>query len=201
MGKQRPSGAARVEPGPDRRRSSGDCASRSVPAAAAPERSPSAAECTPAEWAVQPRLRRLPRAGPESREAWAARRRRFKHSSELVGRGNAPGSHVALRRESCATVVCCRAGCAALVHLHSARRRARAEGRTSFAAGDGCAGQRCSLNWRRSQFEAAQRRMAAALVAAERFLAPWPACCEDGDLRYFPTTAAEAAAEAALAAL
>ena len=194
-------GANRGDPGPDRRRSGGGCASESMLAAAAPERSPSAAAGTPAECAVQPKLRRLPRAGPERREAWAARRRRFKHSSELVGRGNAPGSHVALRRESCATVVCCRAGCAALVHLHSARRRARAEGRASFAAGDGCAGPRCSLNWRRSQFAAGQRRMAAALVAAERFLAPWPAGCDDGDLRYFPTAAAEAAAEAALAAL
>ena len=119
----------------------------------------------------------------------------------ILGKGQHKNSHVALRRESCATVVCCRAGCAALVHLHSARRRARAEGRASFAAGDGCAGPSCSLNWRRSQFAAAQRRMAAALVAAERFLAPWPTCCDDGDLRYFPTAAAEAAAEAALAAL
>ena len=201
MEKHSKSGANRGEPGPDRRRSGGECASEAMLAAAAPERSPSAAAGTAAECSVQPKLRRLPRAGPENREAWAARRRRFKHSSELVGRGNAPGSQVALRRESCATVVCCRAGCAALVHLHSARRRAQAEGRTSFAAGDGCAGPRCSLNWRRSQFAAAQRRMAAALVAAERFLAPWPTCCDDGDLRYFPTAAAEAAAEAALAAL
>jgi len=150
---------------------------------------------------AQATLRRLPRAGPDSWRAWAERRGRWKHSSELVGRGNSPGSHVALRRESCATVVCRRAGCAALVHLHSARRRARAEGRDSFASGDGCAGPCCSRNWRRSQFAASQRRMAAALVAGKRFLAPWPTSCDNGNLHYFPAAAAAAAAAAAVAGL
>ena len=106
----------------------------------------------------QTRLRWLPRAGPENWEAWAQRRGRFKDASELVGRGNASGSHVALRRENCATVVCCRPWCQALVHLHSARRQARSADRNTFAAGDGCAGPGCSINFRRSQFAAAQRR-------------------------------------------
>ena len=123
------------------------------------------------------------------------------YGSEMVGRGNKPGSIVALRRENCATVLCYRSGCRALVHLHAARRQARAEGREHFMPGDGCAGHLCSKNWRRTQFVAGQRRMAAALLAADRFLAPWPAGCGDENLFYYPAAAAEAAAAAALAAL
>ena len=171
------------------------------PALAAPGQPASPAAGAPTARAVQSRLRRLPRAGPDSRQAWARRRARCKDVNEFVGRGNAPGSHVALRRESCATVVCRQAGCTALVHLHSARRQARAEERDRFAAGDGCAGPLCSRNWRRSQFAAGQRRMAVALAAAERFLAPWPRSCGDSHLYFFPSAAAENAAERALAAL
>lgn len=149
----------------------------------------------------QTRLRWLPRAGPENWEAWAQRRGRFKDASELVGRGNASGSHVALRRENCATVVCCRPWCQALVHLHSARRQARSADRNTFAAGDGCAGPGCSINFRRSQFAAAQRRMARALEKKKRFLACWPADLLDGEVRYYPYRFAAAAAAAALARL
>ena len=146
-------------------------------------------------------LQRLPRSGPTDREAWARRRARCCSASERVGRGNADGSRIALRREGCATVICGGAGCCALVHLHSARRRAGAEGRVDFEAGDGCAGPQCSRNYRPGQFIAAQRRMAAALCAGERFLAPWPASCGDGDLCYYAGPAAAAAAAKALATL
>ena len=204
MGKRRHSHSIREEPAPAGPLSGGDCAvgRRDLgPALAVSGRLASATAGASTELAVHIRLQRLPRAGPDDRRAWAQRRGRCKSVSELVGRGNAPGSRVALRRENCATVVCCRAGCAALVHLHSARRQARAEGRDRFTAGDGCAGRLCSRNWRQSQFAAGQRRMAAALAAAERFLAPWPASCGDNDLCYFSLAAAKAAAETALAAL
>ena len=167
-----------------------------------PARSPLSADatvCAATECASG--LQRLPRCGSADREAWARRRARCLSSSEMIGRGNADGSRVALRREGCATVICSGVSCCALVHLHSARRRAGAAGRVDFEAGDGCAGPRCSSNYRPGQFHAAQQRMAAALSAGERFLVPWPTNCADSDLWYHAEPAAAAAATAALAAI
>ena len=59
-------------------------------------------------------LQRLPRCGSADREAWARRRARCLSSSEMIGRGNADGSRVALRREGCATVICSGVSCCAL---------------------------------------------------------------------------------------
>ena len=134
----------------------------------------------------------------------SAKRRAGLADRTLVGRGGAAGSHRALARENCATVVCLLEGCGALVHLHAARRQARAAGRVHFEAGDGCAGPECSQNFRRAQFAAAQRRMAAALQAEEpeRFLAEWPAAgLLDPDVWYHEQDVAEDAASHALARL
>ena len=60
--------------------------------------------------------------------------------------------------------------------------------------------ERCSINFRPGQAAAAQRRMAAALSAGERFLAPWPRNLHDGNLFYLDPRSAAAAAEAALRA-
>ena len=188
-------------PGTDgRRRSANRGSEGGSQASTAPTSDKVRSAGAPMETASEAALQKLPRAGPEDWRRWAACRAQYSRSP-TEGRGSAPGSHIALRREGCATVVCSRAGCDALVHLHSARRRARREGRDSFAVGDGCAGRGCSINFRPGQFKKAQRRMAAALVAGERFLAPWPNSCDDGDLHYFPAAVAEAAAAAALASL
>ena len=143
-------------------------------------------------------ITRLPRAGLADRLAWARRRARCKHEHEFVGCGGASGSKIALRRECSATVVCRK--CGALVHLQAARRQARGARRDLFEPGNGCAGRRCSINFRPGQAAAAQRRMAAALSAGERFLAPWPRNLHDGNLFYLDPRSAAAAAEAALRA-
>ena len=143
-------------------------------------------------------ITKLPRAELADRLEWARRRARCKHEHEFVGCGGASGSKIALRRECSATVVCRK--CGALVHLQAARRQARGARRDLFEPGDGCAGRRCSINFRPGQAAAAQRRMAAALSAGERFLAPWPRNLHDGNLFYMDPRSAAAAAEAALRA-
>lgn len=92
-----------------------------------------------------------------------------------VGKGNALGTRRALAQSHKLVLKCAAPGCAALVDLQAARRRARERGRRTFAAGDGCGSRTCSRNFRPGQFERRQRTMAVALQEGSRELIRWPA--------------------------
>lgn len=92
-----------------------------------------------------------------------------------VGKGNAPGTRRALEQSHKLVLMCEADDCSALVDLQSARRRARAQGRQSFAAGDGCGSRSCSRNFRPGQFAGRQRTMGQALRDGSRELIRWPA--------------------------
>ena len=82
------------------------------------------------------------------------------------------------RRPSLRALVLQCTHCAALVDLQAARRRANAEHRRIFVAGDGCGSRSCSRNFRPGQHWRRQLTMAAALRDGQRVLVRWPACLE-----------------------
>ena len=121
---------------------------------------------------AQPRA--IPRAGAEARARWALARASGALHKNMCGTGNAAGTAEALRTWNHISVVCCRAGCHALVDLKAARRQARAQGRANFIPGDGCAGPSCSADHRRNRFANRQLAQADQIDRGERLLARWP---------------------------
>ena len=89
-------------------------------------------------------------------------------------------------------------GCAALVDYKCARRQAKQAGREFFEPGDGCAGPRCSADYRRARFRKRQRLHAAQLEAGERLLIFRPADLADGDVWFYSGEVAHKAAAAVL---
>jgi len=89
------------------------------------------------------------------------------------GRGHSQGALDGLKQGRNTVGVCQMPGCAALVDYISAIKAARRCGRTTFAAGDGCA--RCADFRRPGRIQKGQLAMAAALLSGERRLIAWPA--------------------------
>ena len=113
-------------------------------------------------------------AGLDTHIEWADARARHHPWGSRDERGRAPGTLRALGTAQALTLQCATQGCAALVHLQAARRRANAVGRVKYEAGDGCGSRLCSLNHRPGQFLRNQLAMALALESGERLLIAWP---------------------------
>ena len=75
---------------------------------------------------------------------WAAERGRYHPYGSRDRRCHAPGCKQALARARSLTAVCTTVGCAALVSVQAATRKARKAGRTTLASGDGCASRACA---------------------------------------------------------
>jgi hypothetical protein len=123
------------------------------------------------EYAVVPTVVSLD-AGQDSRAEWAAARARHHPYGSRARRGRAVGTLRAIGTAQALTLRCQADG--ALVHMQSARRQARAEGRDEYEAGDGCGSRRCSRNFRPAQFLRGQASMADGLEHGARFLIEWP---------------------------
>lgn len=116
-----------------------------------------------------------------------------------VGKGNAAGTRKALAQSHKLVLRCESRECDALVDLQSARRRARTQGRASFAAGDGCGSRACSMNFRPGQFVRRQHKMGRALQEGTRELIRWPAILTASAVWRAPACEAHAAGAKALA--
>lgn len=115
------------------------------------------------------------RAGPRDWERWASvRGSGLALWGQRPRRGHAKGTRKALVAAHGQTVLCGTPGCSALVDLQAARRVARAAGRHSFEAGDGCANAGCSVHHAPVRFAQRQTQKAAALLARRRVLVLWP---------------------------
>ena len=111
----------------------------------------------------------------ESRERWAAARRRHHAYGSRAQPGYAHGTARALARAQGQTLICMDDECGALVHLQAARRQARAAGRSTFIVGDGCASKHCSGGCvQPGRFARRQAKMAKALLDGSRTLVLWP---------------------------
>lgn len=143
----------------------------------------------------------MPAASADDRERWRCRRAR--HHADHPGRGGTPGSLDALERWRALTLVCATPGCAALVDRGAAHRAAIKAHRSIHVDGDGCAGPRCSSDFRPARFAKRQRKMADDLEKGARTLAGWPSTVSDLAVILFPDSALRAAtaARAALADL
>ena len=135
--------------------------------------------------------------GAEARRRWADDRARGWFPTKGVGRGNAPGSEASRQRARTFTLVCSRAGCAALVNRARARQHAHAAGRITFLPGDGCAGRLCSRDFRPKRFARAQRDAAAAIESGERLLICWQRDIRDREVWVQSEGATRRAVEAA----
>ena len=113
-------------------------------------------------------------AGQDTRAEWAAARARHHPYGSRARRGRAEGTLRAIGTAQALTLRCQVDG--ALVHMQAARRRARAEGRDKYEAGDGCSGPLCTdrsyCNLKR--FKETQVKMANDLLKGERQLIAWP---------------------------
>ena len=138
--------------------------------------------------------------GAAAHARWAARRARH-HPEGRDGPGWAPGTQQALLAAQRQLILCSRSGCFALVHLQTARQQARAGGRLSLAAGDGCASRRCTLGHvRPRRFAESQRRMASELLNGKRvLLLPPTTIAPRSSMWAVPPTLAAAIADATLA--
>jgi hypothetical protein len=115
----------------------------------------------------------VPGTSAEKLERWAARRACWRWG-RYPPPGHARNTLLALRTAHTQVVLCRRAGCAALVDMQAARRRARAAGRDVFEIGDGCAGPLCSVRPWPQRFARRQASMAKALGVGSRMLMLWP---------------------------
>ena len=115
----------------------------------------------------------VPGTSAEKLERWAARRACWRWG-RYPPPGHAENTLLALRTAHTQVVLCRRAGCAALVDMQAARRRARAAGRDVFEIGDGCAGPQCSVRPWPQRFARRQASMAKALGVGSRMLMLWP---------------------------
>lgn len=109
----------------------------------------------------------------EQRAVWEARRASFCHG-RYPPPGTAESTKEALKAAHGHTLLCRVAECRALVDLQSARRIARAAGRSRFEPGGGCGSRCCSRKHWRARFRAQQLKMAAALRDGNRVLVLWP---------------------------
>lgn len=141
----------------------------------------------------------LHRAGVEERAEWSFRRRAGPFFKNQCGTGNALGSLDALQQMRSLLLVCKRPGCFGLVDYKAARRQALQAGRVDFRAGDGCAGARCSADYRAARFRRRQRQQAELLRMGERMLVRWPHDREDSDVWAWPAAGAAARSAAAAA--
>jgi len=123
--------------------------------------------------------------------------RRYSRPFRGIGKGKAPNTYCALRQSHALVLQCAR--CAALVDLQAARRRANAEHRRTFVAGDGCGSRSCSRNFRPGPQWRRQLTMAAALRDGQRVLVRWPACLEARAMWRANVTNTNDAAERAVA--
>lgn len=138
-------------------------------------------------------------AGQDTRAEWAAARARHHPYGSRARRGRAEGTLRAIGTAQALTLRCQVDG--ALVHMQAARRRARAEGRDKYEAGDGCCSRRCSRNFRPAQFLRGQVSMADGLEHGARFLIEWPIGLGAREVSVLPArTAVEAATTARAAA-
>ena len=109
----------------------------------------------------------------EQRAIWEARRACFRHG-RYPRPGTAETTKEALRAAHVQTLLCKDPACRHLVDLQSARRIARAAGRSRFEPGDGCGSRSCSAKHWKARFHRQQLKMAAALRAGDRVLVLWP---------------------------
>ena len=137
----------------------------------------------------------LPRAGPKEWNRWEQARASGGAYKNQVGAGNASGSKRALAQSRSLTLVCLRRGCQALVDYKTARRQAMQAGRVQFEEGDGCAGPKCSADYRPVRFAKRQREHAGHLIDGTRQLAKWPRDRADRDVYVFTERAAAATYE------
>lgn len=141
-------------------------------------------------------------AGSEAHARWTAARARCP-PVDRAKRGEAQGTTEALQQALGRTAMCAR--CMGLVHFEAARRQAKAEGRVSFEAGDGCTNASCTSRSQPARYKANQTKMAEALlghVGKPRDLILWPATAEPRTSVWIvPHTLAQEAALAALAAV
>lgn len=150
------------------------------------------------EYATEPTAVSLD-AGQDTRAEWAAARARCHPYGSRAERGRAAGTLRAIGTAQALTLRCRADG--ALVHMQAARRRARAEGRDEYEAGDGCGSRRCSRNFRPAQFLRGQASMADGLEYGARFLIEWPTELGAREVTVLPArTAVETATMARAAA-
>ena len=146
------------------------------------------------EYATEPVVVSLD-AGMDTREEWEASRARHHSYGSRARRGRAKGTLRSIGTAQALTLRCRADG--ALVHMQSARRRAKAEGRDEYEAGDGCSSRCCSRNFRPAQFLRGQASMADGLEDGARFLIDWPIGLGAREVTVLPAcTAIEAATTA-----
>ena len=118
-------------------------------------------------------------AGADALERWASVRRRHNPYGSRARPGHADGTALALAKAQGQTLICMQRHCGSFVHLQAARRHARAAGRMTFSAGDGCASKQCSrAHVQSGRLARRQAQMAAALLDGSRVLVLWPQTTE-----------------------
>ena len=116
-------------------------------------------------------------AGIEARTRWEAERARHHPWGSRAQPGYAAGTQEALLGAQRQLLLCQRHECHSLVHLQSARQQARAAGRDSLAAGDGCASRLCTLGHvRPRRLARTQAKMASGLLDGSYELVLPPPC-------------------------
>ena len=109
--------------------------------------------------------------GLEAFSRWADSRARHHEWGSRHKQGHAPGTHSALLAAQSQYFLCLRPGCQMLVQLQRARQQARAAGRSTLAAGDGCGNRCCTKGHMRPlRLAAHQRDVAASLLNGKRVL-------------------------------
>ena len=131
---------------------------------------------------------RIEVAGAEALARWEAERARHHEWGSRAKPGLAEGTQEALRSAQRQLIVCQRRECRSLVHLQSARQQARAAGRVTLAAGDGCASRLCTLGHVRPQrFVRTQTMMANGLLdGTHKLVLPPPSVAARIDLWAVP---------------
>ena len=130
---------------------------------------------------------------------WAAARRQYHPYGSRDKRCHAPGCKQALARARSLTAVCTTVGCAALVSVQAATRKARKAGRTILTPGDGCASRACAgPNHRPAKHSARQQQMASAALHGKRRMVVMPTGTEDAEFQPLSASEADAAASRAL---
>ena len=131
----------------------------------------------------------------EQRAVWEERRACWRYG-RYPSPGKAESTKEALKAAHGHTLVCKVQACRALVDLQSARRIARAAGRSDFEDGDGCGSRCCSAKHWRGRFHSQQIKMATALRDGSRVLVLWPESTEGRvELRVVPGALAASIAD------
>lgn len=131
----------------------------------------------------------------EQRAEWEARRACWRWG-RYPRPGTAETTKEALKVAHGQTLLCRVPACRSLVDLQSARRIARAAGRSRFEPGDGCGSRCCSRKHWKARFHAQQLKMASALRDGSRVLVLWPPTIKGRvELKVAPADLADAAAE------